>query len=485
MSNSFIKKVQAISLLGGHFIGEIEFKNGLNIIGGENGTGKTKLLEYIKTGTKVFDGAPTTKIAHFNPKRNAEKNTISHFVQKLRREGTSQEKIAATLLSQNVGDSSFAGYPSIIELFITGYEHVVDGDENKGKKTAINEIVLEFNRVLTKIFPTHSFVADWIDRNLVFKLHKEGCPPCPIENLSCGENEVFSLIFSIYNSRNSVDIFLIDEPEIHLNWALELGLFKFLDWMCSEHHKQVLVTTHSRVIFLKEFFSKTQFLVWEDSKVIIKDTPPEASRKSLIAESIDFVTGLDIHEKTFFVEDVSHEIVISKLINKLSKDVGVIQLGDRSHVEGFCKATKQDPQKRVLFLVDGDNQNSSQDLQEDSRFIHLNKYSIENYLLDFKVLAGMLNSDENAARQLICDKIRDVQQGADNLVYKRLIASDPLQLTEEVLSTFKAKTIISAVQSGLGQTDLKSFVDLYIDKASELGVLESIFSEIIVKINEL
>lgn len=485
MSNSFIKKVQNINLLDGHFTGEIELKNGLNIIGGENGTGKTRLLEFIKSGSKVFEGDSTTKLAHFNPKRNAEKNTIDHFVQKLRRDGTSQEKIAANLLAQNVGDSSFAGYPSITELFITGYERIVDGDEDKGKKTAINEVVTEFNKVLKKIFPSYSFEANWGDRKLVFQLKKDGCPACPTQHLSCGESEVFSLIFSIYNSRDSVDIFLIDEPEIHLNWALELGLFNFLDWLCNTYHKQVIVTTHSRVMFLKEFYSKTQFFVWENSKIVIKNTPPEDSRKRLIAESIDFVTGLDIHERTFFVEDASHEIVIAKLANKLSKDVGVIQLGDKSHVVGFCKATKQDPQKRILFLVDGDNQNSSQDLMEDSRFIHLNKYCIENFLLNFQVLAGLLNSDENTARQFICDKISSVQQNTLNLVYKRLIESDVSKLTEEILSTFQAKTIIGDVVVGLSQPDFKTFVHLYIDKADELGILDSIFPEIIAKIKEL
>lgn len=487
MSNSFIKKVEGINLLGGNFVGEIEFKNGLNVIGGENGTGKTKLLEYIKTGTKTFEGTPTSKLAYFNPKRNAEKNTIDHFVQKLRREGTSQEKLAATLLSQGINDGSFISYPSITELFITGYEHVVDGDEDKGKKTAIIEIVNDFNDVLKKIFPNYSFTADWVDRKLNFQLEKDGCPPCQMRDLSCGESEVFSLIFSIYNSRDSVDIFLIDEPEIHLNWALELGLFKFLEWMCSKYQKQVIVTTHSRVIFLKDFYSKTQFLAWEDSKVVVKNEPPEDSRKSLIAESIDFVTGLDYHENTFFVEDERHVVVVKALAAELDKDVGVVKLKDKGQVENFCRATNAASSHSLFFMRDGDNENVADDLSSDQRFIHLKKYSVENYFLDLPILTLIATNgkSEEDIKQLIEEKVRDVQHDSKNLVYKKIAESNPNLLWGDVMDTFRAKQIMEEVYRAVGFTDFIAFTTAYIRKTKEDEKLDAVFGEITGKMNSL
>ena len=45
--NLFIEKVR-ISQFGGVFDQEINFTNGLNIISGENGTGKTRLLTAMK-----------------------------------------------------------------------------------------------------------------------------------------------------------------------------------------------------------------------------------------------------------------------------------------------------------------------------------------------------------------------------------------------------------------------------------------------------
>ncbi len=56
----------------------------------------------------------------------------------------------------------------------------------------------------------------------------------PIEALSMGEQEVLSLILSVNTSRENVDVYLIDEPEVHLNWHLEERLFAFLDDFCTK-----------------------------------------------------------------------------------------------------------------------------------------------------------------------------------------------------------------------------------------------------------
>ena len=53
-TNPYITKLKSINLLNGLLTGEITFQNGLNIVSGENGTGKTKLLQLIKEGTKEY-----------------------------------------------------------------------------------------------------------------------------------------------------------------------------------------------------------------------------------------------------------------------------------------------------------------------------------------------------------------------------------------------------------------------------------------------
>ena len=80
-----------------------------------------------------------------------------------------------------------------------------------------------------------------------------------IESLSLGEQEIMSLVINLYASRDANNVFLIDEPEIHLNWHLKEKLFQFLDWFCDEYEKQIIIATHSRVAFTSRFIDRTQF----------------------------------------------------------------------------------------------------------------------------------------------------------------------------------------------------------------------------------
>ena len=79
-ANPYIIKLKNINLLSGLLIGEMSFQNGLNIVSGENGTGKTKLLQLIKMGTKEYANSNTNRIVIFNPKRNAEKQNLDYFI---------------------------------------------------------------------------------------------------------------------------------------------------------------------------------------------------------------------------------------------------------------------------------------------------------------------------------------------------------------------------------------------------------------------
>jgi len=45
------------------------------------------------------------------------------------------------------------------------------------------------------------------------------------------------LIFALFYGKDLVQVYLIDEPEIHLNWQLEEKLFEFLNWFSNEYKK--------------------------------------------------------------------------------------------------------------------------------------------------------------------------------------------------------------------------------------------------------
>lgn len=482
-TNPYITKLKSINLLSGLLTGEMSFKNGLNIVSGENGTGKTKLLQLIKTGTKEYENGNPNRIVIFNPKRNAEKQNLEHFANKLRSQNLDSKKINDTLNQQNINDASFLAYPSFGELFIISYEAVMDaGDGSIPKKTAIENIKDEFNSVLEKVFPTYKILAEWKDGKLQFQIQKNGNNAYPVEGLSCGESEALSLIFNIYANREKQDIYLIDEPEIHLNWSLEEGLFNFLNWFCNEYNKQIIVTTHSRMIFQDRFLKKSQFLIWRDAKIVIDNKISKEISDKIAGDSIKIISALELHKQTFFVEDEAHIKVITELAKATSKDLGAIKLGNCSAVQSFCKASQKEQIQNAYFLVDGDNQNPPQDLKDVSNFIHLKKYCIQNYFLDTSILSEISNPqiDETQIKQKIKESIASLNSDKNMIVFKKL--AEIADIPNEILDTFDASKITDSLAVKIGLTNFDTLAEKFIEKAKEKDILNTVFGEILLKV---
>ena len=111
-----------------------------------------------------------------------------------------------------------------------------------------------------------------------------------------------------------------------------------------------------------------------------------------------------------------------ELAKATSKDLGAIKLGNCSAVQGFCKAAQKEQIQNVYFLVDGDNQNTPQDLKDVSNFIHLKKYCIQNYFLDISILSEISNPkiDEAGIKQKIRESITSLNSDSKILVFKKL-----------------------------------------------------------------
>lgn len=492
--NSHLSKLLNINLLNGLFTGEMDFKNGLNIISGENGTGKTKLLQQIKgpvkfpgspktkSAIKKFTGSNTDRIVIFNPKRNAEKQKLEHFANKLKREGLDSDKIIHTLNEKNINDATFLPYPSLGELFILSYEALTKKDDGSiSNKDAIDKIKSNFNLVLEKVFPAYKILSEWKNGKLQFQVQKNGNNPFPVEGLSCGESEALSLMFNIYASRDIQDIYLIDEPEVHLNWSLEEGMFNFLEWFCNEYGKQIIVATHSRMIFQERFLQKTQFLIWKDGKINVDSKISKEISDKIAGDSIKIISALDLHEQTFFVEDDAHVKVIKELSKVTEKDLGAIKLGGSSAVCSFCRAAEAGNIQNAYFLVDGDNQGAPKDLKNNSNYIHLQKYCIQNYLLDTSILSEISKIDCSQIKQKIKKCITDLSCDSKTLVFKKL--AEVTEIPDAVLDTFDASKIIDSLAIQIGLTNFRTLVEKFIAKAKEKGNLETIFGEILSKVD--
>ena len=251
-----------LNVQGGLLLGKMDFLPGLNILSGENGTFKTKTLQFIKTNPKVqFDPQTPLRIQAMSPKRNSQRKAFQQVYDQFRREN---KKLESVINERNISDATFEEYPSIADLYYVVYDDMCkDGGNQKDK---MQEATGQFNDVIRKIFGHYELISSWNESTgtPAIELRKHGVTLVPLEGLSLGEQEVLSLATNIYSSKNRYDVFIIDEPEVHLNWHLEEKLFEFFDDYCEEFKKQMIIVTHSRAVFKERYHPKTQFMYWTD-----------------------------------------------------------------------------------------------------------------------------------------------------------------------------------------------------------------------------
>jgi len=482
--NAYIKSV-TVDLFNGIFNTTINFSNGLNIISGVNGSGKTQLLKLIKENRGIVseDGKNSADLAilAISPKRNTEKQTIDSIFQQVKTQDKTVQSFLNNIKGWNIRDTGFETYPSFAELFIQEYNLLMQ-DGVTGYEKAIALTSDKFNEVLKQVFPDYQIEASWVSGQvdsvgrLDLGIKKYGSSPITIDQLSTGEREVFALLFCIFVSRDKEDVYLIDEPEIHLNWDLEHGLFNFFEWFCDKFGKQIIVVTHSRIIFRSEFYSKTQFLVWENNKIVCKKEISEKQKSSIAGEVSSIVNIVDFSKPVFFVEDDQHKLFVSEIANVLDKDLEVIVCGNKAAVKTMFEMLKNSTPGKAYFLIDGDNEGVK---IIDDRFVHLQKYCIENYLFDPYILSKIFSIDENDVRQKIIECVKELTH--QNLLVYRKVAEHVTPFPFEILDTLDCSKISEKLAQKFSKKT-HEIISPYIKTAYTEGRLDSIFGELTVKI---
>lgn len=383
----------------------IEFTAGLNILSGENGTCKTQVLREIKAGSKIrSSSAVAPRIQAFSPKRNSERKNIERILQEIRQPNRRFSNYLQQLTQVAFQDSTFVNYATFGEVYFLVYEEECkDGGNQQEKMTKVKD---DFNRIIQRIFENYELVSDWDNNRGSPNIRlKKNNGEISIESLSLGEQEIMSLVINLYESRDTHDVFLIDEPEIHLNWHLEERLFRFLDWFCNEYEKQLIVATHSRVVFTAYFLDKTQFFFWENGHITVGRNIPDELRTRIAGESIDIIKVGAFSKVTFFVEDDRQVEVIESIARILQCDVACQSCGNRSNVRSIYRLSLlQGKWANCFFVEDGDNEGSP--FPGEKQFIHFDKYCVENYLLDISTAAKVVNQSEDFIKNAILNAIK-------------------------------------------------------------------------------
>lgn len=451
-----------VDVLRGLLRGTMEFLPGLNIISGENGTLKTQLLQALRSGGGVEAHLPGgLRMQTFSPKRNSERRASEAILQFFRQNNRTWETNVNERIGAQINTSGFDNYPSLGDLYYLLFEHrCKDGTD---RKTHMEALTGEFNEVIRSVFPHYRLQAHW-DAKLGaprIGMCKHGHIEFPIEGLSMGEQEVLSLILSIHTGSDNVDVYLIDEPEAHLNWHLEERLFSFLDDFCETAAKQAIVVTHSRTIFKPRFFPKAQFLRWGDDQRVAwgKDLTPQ-QRSRLAGDAIEIVALGDFTKPTLFVEDDAHADVVKALSEMYGANITTSQCGNSTNVKSLYQYQLVHGRwANALFMIDGDNQGNP--FPSDEQFIHLPYYCIENMMLDPETLAttsgrpllevqAVIVASIGSQRKAIFQKNKFFEFLADRI--------ETGHMTFENLRTFDASLVVANVFSALGIAGLGSYL---------------------------
>jgi hypothetical protein len=478
--SSYVDSV-TINCWDGHFNQTLRFTPGLNIIGGENGTGKTQVLKQIKAGTRtVSPPNSTVRVYALSPKRNAERRAIEAVV------GQFRDTLLTTAITQRIGegfdDATFTKYHSVQELF-----YMVFNDRlrpgNASPQSVAREVAAEFTGIIQETFPDYRLEGDWnpnsgVSGNPTLSLLKSGGIPVPASALSCGEQEVFSLILNLYLWRDSSETFLIDEPELHLNWSLEERLFTFFQSFSARFHRQVIVVTHSRVIFTEPFYGQCQFLRWIEGQVVCTRELTPAERNRVAGEAIEVVRLGDSNRPSFFVEDEAQRQVLSTLSKSAGSDVVISPCGNKANVQSLFEHFRaRGDLAGKTFIRDGDGEGNP--FPGEPSFVHLSRYCIENYLLDLEAVSRVTGLTDAVVKAKLIEAIRDrggrllPKQPRMTFLLERL---NPQDLDQKLLDSLNASEFLDAF---LGKVGVKrdDFLERYVGDLATRGKLREVFPE--------
>ncbi|MCL4271211.1 MAG: hypothetical protein KJZ72_16765 [Anaerolineales bacterium] len=176
---------------------------------------------------------------------------------------------------------------------------------------------------------------------------------------------------------------------------------------------------------------------------------------------------------TYLVEDKAHQTVIENIALQLRRDIDVIPLGNSENVRKFFETLKsKNMLDKAYFMVDGDNKGKIFEDQE--RFIHLEKYCIENYLLDFEVSAAVFGVSPEELKAKILEDLKIVLIQSNNIfsLLTSILTVD--HLTAATMASLDGSKILSRLLTHFGIT-VQDYVPKYLEECNRLGRIEMVF----------
>ena len=287
------------------------------------------------------------------------------------------------------------------------------------------------------------------------------------DSLSAGEKEVVDILLDLFLRREKYknSIFLLDEPELHINTAVQRKLIIEIDKIIDDGG-QIWIATHSIGFlraFQEELLGKCQVIHFEDNKRFASEaiilTPVANNRttwKSIFSTALDDLTGLIAPNRIIYCEgrdeprrDGSERGLDAQVLNNIFNGEypdtvfvssgGNTELDQRSSI-ALAILGKVFPNMEIWVFKDRDMASgklvSESDRKEyldnqDERFRVMKRWEIENYLFDEEVLrkyceVNQKNFDEVKYKQNFTDLVNSDVKSQFSLIKSICSISTPI-----------------------------------------------------------
>ena len=279
------------------------------------------------------------------------------------------------------------------------------------KQTIVNQLILQnfssdsvkqqFDGIFNTLLPGKSLEAikQKPTGNLVVQIRESASQRIfDIDSMSSGEKGVLLTYYLLKTSLSAGGIVLLDEPELHLNPAVCARIVPYLVTdILRPKDLQAFVCTHSPEILGSAFDRDDCALFHLRSE---RDISPVLRSDQYEAIEILHRLGATTADVLFsrgaiFLEGESDTRIIDARFFAQLAGYKVTYLGGRGEVEKeileLQKAEEKGRVKKVnLFIFDHDNKPTSLPSTDLVRVVQLQRYCIENYLLDAEILYDCL-----------------------------------------------------------------------------------------------
>ena len=289
---------------------------------------------------------------------------------------------------------------------------------------ARKHIIGELNNAIQKCLDLEITDLGNVDRNRGTLYFKKSDSDIEFDYnvLSAGEKEVIDILLDLYLRKDTYidSIYIIDEPELHLNTSIQRALLMEINKMIPDNC-QIWIATHS-IGFLRalqeELRNDSQIIQFQSENKWAKESyvlkPMEVSRarwQSLFSTALDDLSKLICPKTIVYCEGRAEPKkdgsergldadVFNTIFGKQYPDVlfvssgGNTELDQRSEI-AIAIFSKVFPELEIWVLKDRDMA-SGKDTDEKARQIYLsnnpqnhrvlNRFELENYLYDKEVL---------------------------------------------------------------------------------------------------